>query len=168
MLFVAFSVLSVLVVLNLTQMLDSVLSTSTQQSNQTVENLKVWSGKNRENLRKIFTENLETKVTTLLSQDSFVVRTAFVDNAVGDIKELLSKKLGLDKDIVLASFFTVEEDSIKSWQYVSRRYPDGIGYTAKYDTDRKSWVVVQEGQPDLVVLDEAVGRIIEKIISTLS
>ena len=164
MLFVAFSVLSVLVVLNLTQMLDSVLSTSTQQSNQTVENLKVWSGKNRENLRKIFTENLETKVTTLLSQDSFVVRTAFVDNAVGDIKELLSKKLGLDK----ASFFTVEEDSIKSWQYVSRRYPDGIGYTAKYDTDRKSWVVVQEGQPDLVVLDEAVGRIIEKIISTLS
>ena len=160
MLAVAFLTVSIIVVLNLNSLVDSFLDLSEQRSNDVAADMKDWSESTKSKISNIYEESLRTKGNTLLVQDSLVVKPAFVDNALTDVKNFLTKKFSLDDEIVHASFFTAEEGTIKAWHYVNTHYPEGLGFIANYNSDTKTWISKTDDK-EVKVVDERISSIVE-------
>ncbi len=83
----------------------------------------------------------------------------FEENEYLSVKEYLKRIIDLDKDIVLASFFTVRGEEIKAWQFINRQYPNGLGLKSIYNKSKKAWISQVNGK-EVVVSDPYVFDIV--------
>ncbi len=155
MIAVAFITVSIIVIFNLNSLVNSFLGLSEERSTEVASDMKKWSESTKVKIGNIYEESLKTKGSTLLIQDSLVMRPAFLDNAITDVKKFLTKKFSLDDEIVHASFFTVESDTIKAWHYVNTHYPEGVGFIASYDKNSESWVS-EKDKTEIRILDKRI------------
>lgn len=167
MLLIAFITSLSIVIFNFNSLVSSFLNLSQSRANEVANDMREWSKSTKQKISGIYEDALKTKGTTLMVQDTLVIKPAFLDNALTDIKTFLTKKFELDDEIVQASFFTVENEEIKAWHFVNEEFPKGLGFMANYDMKGMNWVSRSENGAVRVVRDARIASIKNMNVSQL-
>ena len=136
---VAFIIVGIIVYLNLNSMSGKFLDKSKSTSDELVADMKLGAEKTTTKIKEFYEKSLKKKGENILDRDKLVITPLFLDNSFNATKELLTKVFALDDEILALSFFTVEEEKIKAWVYLDRKYPKGLGLITVYDKKTHSW-----------------------------
>ena len=137
---IAFVIVGVIVVLNLNSLSSTFLDMSDTRSEEVSAEMKKSSEENMNKIQKFFEASLKNKGKNLLDRDSLVIKPMFMDNAFNTVRTLIGNLFELDKEILSLDFFVLETGEIKSWHFLNREYPKGLGLKTIYDKEKKAWV----------------------------
>ena len=110
-------------------------------------------------ITEFFTNDLKKKGENLIKKDSASVASMMEDNSFNLLREFLKSNFTSDLEIIIASFFTVEGNSIKAWQYVSRSFPLSLQIPIEYNKAKKSWISSYNKNGKVIVYDPEILEI---------
>lgn len=157
---IAFVIVGVIVVLNLNGLSSTFLNMSENRSEEVSQNMKKSSEENMKKIQKFFEDSLLNKGKNLLDRDSLVIKPMFMDNAFNSVRNLIGNIFELDEEILSLDFFVLETGEIKSWHFLNREHPKGLGLKTVYNKDKKIWVSDMDGKA-VEVQDPRVPEIIK-------
>lgn len=88
----------------------------------------------------IYDLQMQQKSQSLLTKDKMSLTTPFIDNQVLFIKEFIVKTLHLDKEMVFAAFYTLEDDNVSAFSIANSQFPKGLPNGVHYDFKNLQWV----------------------------
>lgn len=100
----------------------------------------------------LFESAARRKGENLLDKDALVLKDAYLSNSYSSVIDYLKKTFDFDSDIMLASFFILEDGELQAWQYLSREFPNGLGLGLRYDFDKKAWA--RRGNGNLISIPD--------------
>jgi len=137
---IAFIIVGVIVVFNLNSLSSTFLTMSENRSEEVSTNMQKSSKENMKKIQRFFESSLFNKGKILLDRDSLVIKPMLLDFSFNGVRDLLGNLYALDEEILSLDFFTVEGETIKSWQLLNRQYPKGIGLKTIYDKKTQTWI----------------------------
>ena len=164
----SFAVVSVIVVWNMSSLVNRFLDLTDKRAEQVMDQMRTSSNNTQEKMREFYEDSLRSKGNNLMDKDLLVIKTPFLENSFQFVKTFLEKTLALDKEIVLASFFVLEGDDVKSWQYVNAQYPKGLGLKTFYKKSAKAWVSELDNGKKIEVPDDRVLEVIKSNQKTVT
>lgn len=137
---IAFIIVGVIVVLNLNGLSSTFLNMSDSRSQEVSQDMKQSSEEHMKKIQKFFADSLLNKGKNLLDRDSLVLKPMFMDNAFNTVRNLIGNLFALDEEILSLDFFVLETGEIKSWHFLNREHPEGLGLKTVYDMEKQAWI----------------------------
>lgn len=136
---VSLGLLGILSFRGLNELSSKMMSLNEESSKVARENLQSLSGESISKIAQIFKEGMQRKGRDMIDKDSATVLPMMEDNAFLQLRDFLKKNKKRDPDLVLASFFVVEQGDVKAWQYVSTAHPEGLEVPIIYNEKKRVW-----------------------------
>ena len=157
----AFVVVGLIIAVNMNTLFAAFSFINEQRSSEVEADLQKSSHETASLLHGIYEKSLQDKGLNLLERDKLVLHPLFIDNSFNDIRNLLSNLFALDEEILSLTFYTVEAEEIKSWQFLDRQFPQGLGLKVVYNRDTESWESEKDGKR-ISLKDERILKIIKQ------
>ena len=133
------AVFTYIVYWNLFNLSDDFASHDYQRSLKFGKSLNIFSQNNIKRVGDIFSSDLITKGKELLIKDSAPIKLMMEENSYSSLQSFLVENFKNDPDIIMASFFTVQNKLIQAWQYVSLEFPSGLPLPISYNIKSSAW-----------------------------
>ena len=143
-LLIAFALLGLIGAFGITHLTQFFLKMNADRSQVARANLQRSFEGNIENIRNIYQSQLERKGWSLLLKDSSSVLPMIEDNSFWQLRNFLAENFRDDPELLEASFFVREGNSIRAWQVLTKDYPAGLGLPIEYDLTQGGWVASEK------------------------
>ena len=127
-----------------------------ERSNSVKNSYREISSQNVNKIRAIYEQNFRNKGQALLSKDSSSLAPMIADNSFSGVRQFLQKNFEDDKDITLATYFTVDNLEIRAWNYISSEYKNGLSFPMNYDREKKGWMAKTTKGRSVFIPDPAI------------
>ena len=131
---------------------------STERSEEVKASYEKIASDNIKKIQVFYQEQMEKKGRELLFKDISSLAPLIAKGAQGAVQDFLQKTFEADPTFDSVSYFTLSQESINAWYYVSGDYRSGLRPPIVYDIKKQGWQgKTQEGHtvfiPDPAVLD---------------
>jgi len=155
------AVFGLVVFFNLTSLSGKLADLGEQRSQEMMAQLKQKSEKDKQKIKDFYESMLKDKASGMLQKDKLTVVPMYTDNSFMALRDFLQKTFEGDGELLVASFFVEEKNSIKAWQFLSKKYSKGMEVPIEYDMKKLSWKSVDSSGKATYAYDSRVPELIK-------